>query len=183
MEFFVYNKRKIVVKPTVHQNLVVSKALLKNLKSVILNISFESCKLLRSLQAYRLLGQSTKQPLSNFQGWGVTLVDCKKVYFWRKKVSFFFWRNLLSDLKNIGKLNNFWIKFPFTSRSVILSNINNGTFCENREYLLAVNYSRKKLHHRSLTGRLPNAPVTSIILSSSNFVSRFCIHLTSANFN
>ena len=174
MEFFVYNKRKIVVKPTVHQNLVVSKALLKNLKSVILIISFESCKLLRSLQAYGLLGQSTKQPLSNFQGWGV---------FLKKKSIFFFWRNLLSDLKNIGKLNNFWIKFPFTSRSVILSNINNGTFCENREYLLAVNYSRKKLHHRSLTGRLPNAPVTSIILSSSNFVSRFCIHLTSANFN
>ena len=28
MEFFLFNKREIVVKPTLHQNLTVSKALL-----------------------------------------------------------------------------------------------------------------------------------------------------------
>ena len=44
VEFFLYNKRKIVVKWPIHRNSAVSKALLgfKILKSLFININFES---------------------------------------------------------------------------------------------------------------------------------------------
>ena len=60
----------------------------KILKSLLINTDFESWKLLYSSQMW-LLGQTTKQPLSNFEpknlenisnfkGWGMTLVVYKK---------------------------------------------------------------------------------------------------------
>ena len=44
------NKHIIAIKPAMHQNSAVSKALItgKNLKLVIINTDFESCKLLHS---------------------------------------------------------------------------------------------------------------------------------------
>ena len=75
------------------------------LKSLIINIDFESWKLLHSLQ-YRLLGQTTKEPLSNFepknlenisnfQGWGLTLAAYKK-----ESVV----RHMVLDSRNITRL-------------------------------------------------------------------------------
>ena len=49
IELFVCNKRKLVLKQTMHQNSVVSQSIIeKILKSQIINIDFESCKLLHS---------------------------------------------------------------------------------------------------------------------------------------
>ena len=43
MKFFLCNKRKIAVQPTIHQNSDVSKSINKKiLKSLITNIDFES---------------------------------------------------------------------------------------------------------------------------------------------
>ena len=64
-EFFLCNKHKVVIKPSVHQNSAVSKAFFwKILKSLIINIGLnpENYSISRR---HRLLGQTTKQPLSN----------------------------------------------------------------------------------------------------------------------
>ena len=63
MEFFICNKRKIAVKPTVQHNSAVPKALLG--KSLIINIMIitpENCGI---PHRHRLLGQATKEPVSN----------------------------------------------------------------------------------------------------------------------
>ena len=66
MEFFLCNKCKIAVKPTIYQNWAASKALLgkfSNCWSYIAILNPENyiipCR-------YWLLGKTTKQPLSNF---------------------------------------------------------------------------------------------------------------------
>ena len=90
MEFFLCNKPKIAVKPTIHQNSVSN--CLKNIfekifKSMIINVEFESWNYYIP-HRYRLLGQTTKQPLNNFEpkktwkykdfeGWGLTLIAYK----------------------------------------------------------------------------------------------------------
>ena len=60
----------MAVKPIMQQNSAVPKAFLekikRKLKSLILKIGLESLKLLYSCR-HRLLGQTTKQPLSNFE--------------------------------------------------------------------------------------------------------------------
>ena len=63
MEFFICNKRKIAVRPTIHQNSSVSKALIgKILRSLILNLE-NYCIPYR----HRLFCQTTKQPLNKFE--------------------------------------------------------------------------------------------------------------------
>ena len=66
VEFFLCNKRKIAVKPKCTKFSCLKSIIRKILKSVIINIDFESCKLLHS-RRHRLVGQTTKQPLSNFE--------------------------------------------------------------------------------------------------------------------
>ena len=65
MELFLCNKRKIVSKWTMHHNSAVSKASFdfKILKSLIININ-ENYYIRRR---HRLLSQTTKQPLNNFE--------------------------------------------------------------------------------------------------------------------
>ena len=67
MEFFLCNKRKIAVKPTVYQNSAVSRGLLENFKITDHKFQFESWKLFFVLGRYRLLGETTEQLLSNFE--------------------------------------------------------------------------------------------------------------------
>ena len=66
VELFLCNKRKIAVKPKCTKIQLSQKHYWEILKSVIINIDFESCKLLHS-RRHRLVGQTTKQPLSNFE--------------------------------------------------------------------------------------------------------------------
>ena len=92
MEFFLYSKCKVVVKPTIHQNSAVWKhgnifpkaSLGKVSKSLIINFDLEPCIPCRD----GLLGQTTKRPLStlrpvnlenisNFEAWSLTLVNYK----------------------------------------------------------------------------------------------------------
>ena len=67
MEFFHWNKHKIVVKSTIHQKLSCLKSIVgKILKSLIKNdiLNPESYCI---PHRQRLLGKTTKQPLSNFE--------------------------------------------------------------------------------------------------------------------
>ena len=67
VKFFLWNKRKTAVKLTVHHNQVVIKSITgKILKSLII-ISILNPENFFILRRYRLLGQTTKQPLSNFE--------------------------------------------------------------------------------------------------------------------
>ena len=87
MEFFFCNKHKTAVKPRIHQNSAVSIALLEVLKSIIINIDFESWKLLHSskkkvtwsnyLAAINTLSHEHLENISIFEGWGQPLVAYK----------------------------------------------------------------------------------------------------------
>ena len=62
MEFFLSNKSKIAVKPTIHQKFSCLKNIFgKILKSLIINVDFESWNYC-ILHRHRLFGQTTKQP-------------------------------------------------------------------------------------------------------------------------
>ena len=57
--FFLWNKHKIVVKPSINQNSAVSKAFWRNfLNSLVRNISFESWKVQFRVESYLLKGFS-----------------------------------------------------------------------------------------------------------------------------
>ena len=65
MESFLYNKRKISVKWTIHQNSTVSKGLLGFQNFKITDHKYQVW-ILRIIK-HRLFGQTTKQPLNNFE--------------------------------------------------------------------------------------------------------------------
>ena len=65
MEFFLYNKRKIAVKPAMHQNSAVSKVLTGNFQNQWSYISILSPENLCIRGKHRLLGKTIKLPLSH----------------------------------------------------------------------------------------------------------------------
>ena len=68
MEFFLCNKRKIVLKPTIHQNsLHPQKHYWKNVKITDHKSSIFNSENYWIPCRHRLLGKATKQPLSNFE--------------------------------------------------------------------------------------------------------------------
>ena len=89
MEFVLCNKSKIAIKLTKQQNFAVSKALFGKLWNHWSNISFLNSENYCIPHRLILLGQTTKQSLSNFEpqkpwnisnfeGWGLTLVAYKQ---------------------------------------------------------------------------------------------------------
>ena len=66
MEFFFCNKHKIAGKPTIHPNSAVSKSFLGKFKITDYKYRSWILKLLYYFET-RLLGQTTKQPLSYFE--------------------------------------------------------------------------------------------------------------------
>ena len=66
MEFLLCNKRNIAVKQTIHHNLAVLKALLENVKITNHKYQFWILKNYCILHRHSLFGQTTKQPLNNF---------------------------------------------------------------------------------------------------------------------
>ena len=89
MEFVLCNKRKIAVKLIKQQNFAVSKALFGKLWNHWSNILILNSENYCIPHRHRLLDQTTKQPLSNyepdnvknisnFEGWGLTRVAYKK---------------------------------------------------------------------------------------------------------
>ena len=90
MEAFLFNKHKIALKPTIHQNSAVPKASSGKCLNHWSYMSILSPENYGIPRRHRLLGQTTKQPLSNFVpqkpgkykqlwGWGLTLVAYKKI--------------------------------------------------------------------------------------------------------
>ena len=88
MEFLYFYKRKIPVIDKIETFSCLKSIVWKTLKSLIKYTDIEFWKLLYSSQT-RLLAQTTKQPLSNFEpvtvenisnfeSWGLTLVAYKK---------------------------------------------------------------------------------------------------------
>ena len=69
MELFLCNKRKTVAKLTIHQNSDFSKALLGEFSNHLPWISILNSGNCFLPRRHRLLNQTTKQPLSNFEGW------------------------------------------------------------------------------------------------------------------
>ena len=66
MDFFLCNKHKKAIKPTIHQNSAVSKTFLGKILKSLININFKSWNYCIP-HRHRLLGQASKQPLSNFE--------------------------------------------------------------------------------------------------------------------
>ena len=67
MEFVICNKRKIAVKLAKQQNLAVSEALFGKLQNHWSNIPILNSENYCIPHRHRLLAQSIKQPLSNFE--------------------------------------------------------------------------------------------------------------------
>ena len=68
LKFFLCNKHKTAVKPTIHQN---SENFGRIVTSLIIYIAFVSWKL-------AILSPKNLESISNFEGWGLTLVAYKK---------------------------------------------------------------------------------------------------------
>ena len=67
MEFFLCNNRKIAVKSTVHQNTAVSKSLLGEFENHWSEASILNPQSYCNPRRHNALGQTTKQPLSDFE--------------------------------------------------------------------------------------------------------------------
>ena len=67
MEFFFCNKRKTAVKRTIDHNSAVLKALLGKFKNHWASITILSLENYCIPRRHRLVGQTTKQPLNNFE--------------------------------------------------------------------------------------------------------------------
>ena len=134
MEFFLCNKRKLAVKPTIHQNSALSKALLGNIKITDHKYRFWILKIIVFLEDIRYLvklldnhwaslSSGYLENISNFEGLGVTLVPYKKSVVYISRKDFLWTFNNMVDYKpllmnptykpftywNFSKFSNDWI--------------------------------------------------------------------------